>query len=295
MDESARPARRDLLAAALTAGAAATLVASDVARAPGAAAQPPPDTWRVPEPSPDVVEATEVTTISPEANPIPELQALIDDLSATQGGGDVSLSVAGDYPWPDTLTLRSNTRLFLGGGVRLIAESGVSDMIATAAGANNCAIIGGEFDGMGQASGAAIGVADGFHSLNISTRIRNSNAGPDSQMMGVRLGQGSRAAITGCEIDGVFLAVRVDQAVTDLVMRDCRVTNMASRGNMIQLFGEVNRVWIENNVCTGNRLDAIGGHYIQSSGENQGHNHRNVWIVGNYMIATQPPMVAPAT
>lgn len=293
-DPTHRPARREFLAGALVAGAAATVAVSDVALAPGAAAQPPPDRWRIPEPSPDIIDANEQTDISPQSNPVPELQQLIDDLSARQGGGDVALSVAGDYPWQGTLSLKSNTRLFLGGGVRLVATGNVADMITTVGGAKHCAVIGGTLDGNNNVSGAAIGVSDGFDTINVSTRMVNTDGDVNSPMMGVRLGQGSRAAITGCQMDGLFLAVRADQAVTDLVMRDCHVSNMASRGNMIQLFGEVNRVWIENNVCTGNRLDAIGGHYIQSSGENQGHNHRNVWIVGNYMIGPDIAFTADA-
>lgn len=279
-----RSARRDFLAAALAAGAAATVAASDVARAPAAAAQPPPDTWRIQEPSPDVIDANEAASITPTGDVVPDLQKLIDDTSAQQGGGDIALSVAGDYGWGDTLSLKSNVRLFLGGGVRLVASASLNDMITTAAGAENCAVIGGEFDANNNVNGAIVGVSNGFKNISVTTRMVNTNGAANSPTMGVRLGQGSRAAITGCEMDGLFLNVRVDQAVTDLVMRDCHVSNMAERGNMIQLFGEVNRVWIENNVCTGNRLDAIGGHYIQSSGEMQGHNHRNVWIIGNYMI-----------
>lgn len=271
------------MSASVLAGAAGVGAWHQLRGAAPAAAQPPSDNWTSPQPGPSVVVAEEQGSFAPGEDPVSGLQDIIDSASAERGGVDVSLSAAGDYPWASTLRLPSNTRLFLGGGVRLVAD-GLESMIETAAGAQNCAIVGGTLDANDEVSGSVVLVADGFDRLRFSTRIVNSGAPSSSRTLGIRLGQGTRVEFVGCDFEELFLAVRVDQPVTNVVMRECHASQMASQGNLIQLFGEVNRVWIADNVCTGQKLDAVGGHFIQTSGEARGNDHRNVFITGNYFI-----------
>lgn len=278
------PSRRRILGSAAALSAAAAVAATDALRPAAAAAQPQSEIWTNEVPAPDVVEVVPPTPEAGSNSPasIDELQSAIDQTGAA-GGGDVSLSAAGDYQLARPLTIPSNTRVFLGGGVRLVATAGLSDMVIVAAGARNVALIGGTLDGAAQVDGAGVSVSDGFDHVTISSvDIENSGASADHRMAGVRFGTGTRAGVTGCTFDGLFQNVHVAGAVTDLTVHGCRAQNLASFGNLVQLFGEINRVWITDNVCTGHRPDAVGGHIVQTSGETNGFNHRNLWITGNY-------------
>lgn len=282
--ETASPTRRDLLGGAAALSAAAALAATDALRPNPAAAQPQSESWSAQIPAPDATEVTPPTTDSGTVDPasLGDLQTAINQVAAS-GGGDVSLSVAGDYQVAQPLSIPSNTRVFLGGGVRLVATGGVSDLVVIAAGATNSALVGGTLDGANQLSGAAVTVSDGFDHIAISgVDIVNTGASAESRMAGIRFGQGTRASVLGCTFDGLFQNIHISAPLTDLTVHGCRAQNLASLGNLVQLWGEVNRVWITDNVCTGHRADAVGGHIVQTSGETNGFNHRNIWITGNY-------------
>lgn len=276
-----------MLSGAAALSAAAAVAAADVLRPNVADAQPQSELWATEAVAPDVIDVVPVPspdgTVSPAS--LQDLQGAID-LAASRGGGDVALSAAGDYQLTSPLTIPSNIRVFLGGGVRLVAAAALSEMILVSPGARNSAIIGGSIDGGGVFEGVAVSVSDGFDNIVISgLDVTNDGAGPESRMGGVRFGQGTRGSVINCTFDGLFQCVRNGAAVTDIRVHGCRASNMASRGNLVQLFGEFNRAWITDNVCTGHRSDAVGGHFIQTSGETNGFDHRNLWITGNYFTA----------